>query len=143
MVISLIYNLIMIMPYLQFDISKKLTKNNKRVLIRNIKNIFSKVMDTETYHIAISIREFAQSSICLGRAKKNEDVCLMNLDIRKGRSKKQKRKLVTQYMKLFDELLKINKKNQYVVITEHKGTDFNLFEGSLRTWVKNDDPLSK
>ena len=142
MVISLIYNLIMIMPYLQFDISKKLTKNNKRVLIRNIKNIFSKVMDTETYHIAISIREFDQSSVFLGRAKKNENVCLMNLDIRKGRSKKQKRKLVIKYIELFDGLLKINKKNQYIVITEHKGTDFNLFEGPLKTWEKNDDPLS-
>ena len=141
MVISLIYNLIMIMPHLQFDISKKLTKNNKRILIRNIKNIFSKVMDTETYHIAISIREFDQTSIFLGRAKKNENVCLMNLDIRKGRSKKQKRKLVIKYIELFDELLKINKKNQYVIITEHKGTDFNLFEGPLRTWKKNDDPL--
>ena len=110
MVISLIYNLIMIMPHLQFDISKKLTKNNKRILIRNIKNIFSKVMDTEMYHIAISIREFDQTSIFLGRAKKNENVCLMNLDIRKGRSKKQKRKLVIKYIELFDELLKINKK---------------------------------
>ena len=131
------------MPHLQFDISKKLTKNDKRLLLKNIKNIFSKVMDTKSYHIAISLREFDKSSIFLGRVKKDENICLMNLDIRSGRSEKQKRKLAIQYIDLFNKHLSIKKKNQYVVITEHNGTDFNLVEGNLRNWEKYDQPLGK
>lgn len=131
------------MPHLQFDISKKLTKNDKKLLLKNIKNIFSKVMDTKSYHIAISLREFDKSSIFLGRVKKDENVCLMNLDIRSGRSEKKKRKLAIQYIDLFYKHLSIKKKNQYVVITEHNGTDFNLFEGHLSNWEKNDQPFGK
>ena len=131
------------MPHLQFDINKKLTKNDKRLLQKNIKNIFSKIMDTKSYHIAISIREFDKNSIFLGRVKKDENVCLMNLDIRLGRSEKQKRKLAIQYIELFNKHLSIKKKNQYVVITEHNGRDFNLVEGYLRNWKKKDKPLGK
>ena len=50
-------------------------------------------METGKDHIAISIRELEENSISLGRAK-NEYICLMNLDIRSGRTDKQKLKLI-------------------------------------------------
>ena len=43
-------------------------------------------MQTGTDHIAISIREFEKENISLGRVNNNEYVCLMNLDIRLGRT---------------------------------------------------------
>ena len=45
-------------------------------------------MQTGTDHIAITIRELEKENVSLGRAKNNDHVCLMNLDIRLGRTKK-------------------------------------------------------
>ena len=61
-------------------------------------------METGTDHIAISIRE--KSNLSLGRANKNQDICLMNLDIRSGR-KKQIEKLVKTLMVGVNKIFKI------------------------------------
>lgn len=76
------------MPHLQFEINKKLEKKSKKEFIIFIEKNFSKVMQTGTDHIAITIRELEKENISLGRAKNNDHVCLMNLDIRLGRTKK-------------------------------------------------------
>ena len=55
-------------------------------------------MKTGTDHIAISIREFSQQSLTLGRAEENDIVCLMNLDIRSGRTNKQKKQLYPSFL---------------------------------------------
>tara|TARA_B100000900_G_C20030526_1_gene493785 strand:- start:223 stop:522 length:300 start_codon:yes stop_codon:yes gene_type:complete len=99
-------------------------------------------MKTGTGHIAVSVREFPQNSLSLGRAKKNESVCLMNLDVREGRSIEQKRELVKKYMRGVEDYFKIKIHNQYLTITSHKGADFNLFEKPLDEWFKNDAPIS-
>ena len=45
------------MPHLQFEINKKLEKKSKKEFIIFIEKHFSKVMQTGTDHIAITIRE--------------------------------------------------------------------------------------
>ena len=87
------YFLNKIMPHLQFEINKKLNKKSKKNFISFVEESFSKIMETGKDHIAISIRELEENSISLGRAK-NEYICLMNLDIRSGRTDKQKLKLI-------------------------------------------------
>tara|TARA_B100000900_G_C20418733_1_gene650016 strand:- start:382 stop:768 length:387 start_codon:yes stop_codon:yes gene_type:complete len=128
------------MPHLQFDVNKKLSSKQREVFSDFIKNKFSKIMKTGTNHIAISIRELPKKSLALGRAGKNDCVCFMNLDIRDGRSLKQKRELVKEYMKGVKKILGISLRNQYVTFTSHPGNEFNLFEGPLKKWTKNDDP---
>ena len=54
-------------------------------------------MQTGTDHIAITLRELEKENISLGRVHKNDTLCLMNLDIRSGRSKKQKIELVKTF----------------------------------------------
>ena len=130
------------MPHLQFEISKKVNIEKKKKFIEKVKLIFCEVMQTGSYHIAITLREIDRYSIELGKVSQNEDVCLMNLDIREGRTGKQKRILAKEFILLVKEEFDIKKENQYVTITEHKGSDFNLFEESLKTWKKNDKPLS-
>lgn len=109
------------MPHLQFEINKKIENNIKEEFITKVMSIFSKVMDTGTDHIAISIREYDKYSLSIGRADIKDDICLMNLDIREGRTLEKRRELVLLYMDLVENLFNVNRKNQYATLTEHKG----------------------
>ena len=131
------------MPHLQFDINKKLDEGVKQTFIKFVENSFSEIMETGTDHIAISIREQEKSNVSLGRADKNEDICLMNLDIRSGRKKKQIEKLIKTLMAGVNKIFKIKVSNQYTTITNHPGVEFNLFEKSLSNWKANDDPTNQ
>ena len=126
------------MPHLQFEINKKLKKNCKQKFIAFIEESFSKIMQTGTDHIAITLRELEKENISLGRVHKNDSLCLMNLDIRSGRSKEQKIELVKTFMHGVEKFLKINKNNQYITFTNHKGIEFNFYEKSLSDWVKSE-----
>ena len=126
------------MPHLQFEINKKLKKSCKQKFIAFIEESFSKIMQTGTDHIAITLRELEKENISLGRVHKNDTLCLMNLDIRSGRSKKQKIELVKTLMHGVEKYLKINKNNQYITFTNHKGIEFNFYEKSLSDWVKSE-----
>ena len=128
------------MPHLQFDINKKLEKQVKEEFIIFIEKSFSKIMQTGTDHIAITIKEFEKGNLSLGRVSNNEYVCLMNLDIRLGRTENQKLELVKTLIIGVEKLFGVNKNNQYVTLTNHKGDDFNFYEKSLSDWIENDDP---
>ena len=131
------------MPHLQFDINKKLDEGVKHKFISFVEHSFSEIMETGTDHIAISIREQEKSNLSLGRANKNEDVCLMNLDIRSGRKKKKIEELIKTLMVGVNKIFKIKVSNQYTTITNHPGDEFNLFEKSLSNWKANDDPTNQ
>ena len=124
------------MPHLQFDINFKVQKKTKYAFLKKVETIFCKIMKTGKLHIAISFRELTKDSISLGRARTNENICLMNLDIRKGRTHQQKRALIIEYINLVNFTFGIKKENQYVTISEHIGEDFNLYEGCLDNWFK-------
>ncbi|MAC84510.1 MAG: tautomerase [Arcobacter sp.] len=130
------------MPHLQFEINKKIENNIKEEFITKVMSIFSKVMDTGTDHIAISIREYDKYSLSIGRADIKDDICLMNLDIREGRTLEKRRELVLLYMDLVENLFNVNRKNQYATLTEHKGEDFHLIEKYLGSWETGEDPLA-
>ena len=129
------------MPHLQFEINKKLNKKSKIDFKIFVEDSFSRIMQTGKDHIAISIRESEESNLSLGRAKK-EFVCLMNLDIRTGRTNEQKIKLIKTLISGVEKFFYIKKKNQYVTITNHGGIEFNFYEKSLTDWTKNDDPAN-
>ena len=130
------------MPHLQFDVNKELNNEQRKVFVEYVKRVFSEIMRTGVNHIAVSLREFPKFSLTLGRAKLGDFVCFMNLDIRTGRTNKQKRELVIKYMEGVKEILGIKLNNQYVTYTSHPGNDFNLYEKSLKEWTDNDNPLS-
>ena len=130
------------MPHLQFDVNKELNNEQRKVFVEYVKRVFSEIMRTGVNHIAVSLREFPKFSLTLGRAKLGDFVCFMNLDIRTGRTNKQKRELAIKYMEGVREILGIKLNNQYVTYTSHPGNDFNLYEKSLKEWTDNDNPLS-
>lgn len=130
------------MPHLQFEVNKRLNINLKKEFVDFIEIKFSEIMQTGTDHIAISIREMNKENLSLGRVDKEETVCLMNLDIRIGRSELQKKQLVKTFMNGAENILGIKVQNQYVTITSHVGQEFNFFEKTLSDWKKNDDPAN-
>ena len=130
------------MPHLQFDVNKELNNEQRKVFVEYVKRVFSEIMRTGVNHIAVSLREFPKFSLTLGRAKLGDFVCFMNLDIRTGRTNKQKRELAIKYMEGVKEILGIKLNNQYVTYTSHPGNDFNLYEKSLKDWTDSDNPLS-
>ena len=131
------------MPHLQFDINKKVDESSKRSFITYVEDKFSSIMETGSDHIAISIREHDKSNLSLGRTKNSEHVCLINLDIRSGRSNIQKTNLIKSLITGVDRIFGIKKKNQDVTLTNHLGQEFNFYEKSLNDWKKNDDPANK
>lgn len=130
------------MPHLQFELNKKVSNESKEEFITQIRESFATIMDTGTDHIAISIREYDKYSLTIGRANINDDICLMNLDIREGRTIEKRRELALKYMEIIKENFGINEKNQYITFTEHKGEDFHLLEKFLANWETGEDPLS-
>ncbi|MBU0923667.1 4-oxalocrotonate tautomerase family protein [bacterium] len=130
------------MPHLQFEINKKVSDDSKEEFVNEIRKTFSEIMDTGVDHIAISIREYDKYSLTIGRASFIDDICLMNLDIREGRTIEKRRELALAYMEIVKENFGINQKNQYITFTEHKGEDFHLVEKYLASWERGEDPLA-
>ena len=130
------------MPHLQFEINKKVSDDSKEEFVNEIRNAFAQIMDTGVDHIAISIREYEKHNLTIGRASINDDICLMNLDIREGRTIEKRRQLALKYMEIVKENFGIDQKNQYITFTEHKGQDFHLVEKYLSQWEIGEDPLA-
>ena len=130
------------MPHLQFELNKKVSDESKEIFVNEIRKTFSEIMDTGTDHIAITIREYDKYSLTIGRANPTDDICLMNLDIREGRTIEKRRELALKYMQIVQQNFGINPKNQYVTFTEHKGEDFHLVEKFLASWESGEDPLA-
>ena len=130
------------MPHLQFEINKKVSDDSKEEFVNEIRNAFAQIMDTGVDHIAISIREYEKYNLTIGRASINDDICLMNLDIREGRTIEKRRQLALKYMEIVKENFGIDQKNQYITFTEHKGQDFHLVEKYLSQWEIGEDPLA-
>ena len=130
------------MPHLQFEINKKVSNESKEEFVKEIRATFAEIMDTGTDHIAITIRDYDKYSLTIGRANPADDICLMNLDIREGRTIEKRRELALKYMQIVQQNFGINPKNQYVTFTEHKGEDFHLVEKFLASWESGEDPLA-
>ena len=130
------------MPHLQFEINKKIDNETKDKFVNEIRETFSKIMDTGTDHIAISIREYDKYNLTIGRAIPTDDICLMNLDIREGRTIEKRRELALRYMTIVNEVLEVDNRNQYITFTQHRGEDFHLVEKYLAGWSNGEDPLA-
>ncbi|AMO56599.1 tautomerase [Endozoicomonas montiporae] len=130
------------MPHLQFEFNKPLNGSSKVEFSNQVRAIFARIMDTGTDHIAISIREVEPYNLSIGRARPEDSVCLMNLDIREGRTISQRRELAIDYMTLVESLFEIPPAHQYITFTQHPGEDFHLIEKYLAEWAPKEDPLA-
>jgi len=131
------------MPHLQFEFNFELKKKEKKAFAKSIMDKFSEIMDTTTGHIAITIREYKSGNLQLGRVKDiNEKMAFVNADIREGRTYEKRRMLAVAFMDEIKRYLNVPENNMYVIITEHKGEDFHLYERALKNWTPEEDPLN-
>lgn len=131
------------MPHLQFEFNFKLSKEEKQTLAERVMSIFSEIMDTGTGHIGITVREFEKGSLIMGRMKHIEEkVAFINADIREGRAFEKRRQLALKFMDEIFTMFNVPKENMYLVFTEHKGDDFNLYEKTLKNWQPEEDPIN-
>ncbi len=127
------------MPHLQFDFNRKLSQEQKKNLSQLTIKSFSEIMDTGTYHIGISIREFDKYNPFLGQVKnQSEGVVLINIDLRRGRTSSQRKTLSLSLMDIIFKIINIPKENMYVIFTEHNGEDFNLSNKQLDDWTNRE-----
>jgi len=131
------------MPHLQFEINHHLTDPDKIIFAEEVRQLFSKIMDTGMDHISISIREFDTYNLSIGRIKEpQKGVAVVNADIRAGRTMTQRRDLTLGFMDLLHQHWDIPREHMYVTLTEHKGEDFHLLEKYLASWQEGEDPLA-
>ncbi len=131
------------MPHLQFEINRSLKDEEKITFHEEVRQLFSKIMDTGTDHICISIREYSTHNLSIGRVEDPEkDVAVVNADIRQGRTMEQRRELTLGFMELMHKHWGVKKEQMYVTLTEHKGEDFHLLEKYLAGWEEGEDPLA-
>jgi len=131
------------MPHLQFEINKQVENSIKNTFANEIRAAFAEIMDTGTDHIAISIREYSKYNLTIGRANPEDDICLMNLDIREGRTIAQRRELALRYMNIVKNNFNVETENQYITFTQHPGEDFHLAEKYLAGWETGEDALAE
>lgn len=129
------------MPHLQFEINLKIDDKIKDKFANEIRDAFAEIMNTGTGHIAISIREFSKYNLTIGRANPENDICLMNLDIREGRTIAQRRELALRYMNIVKNNFNVAAENQYLAFTQHPGEDFHLIEKYLAAWNADESSL--
>ena len=131
------------MPHLQFEFNFPLNDNDKKEFAEEIKQLFSRVMDTGCEHIAITLRSYERYALALGRATSAADgIAFVNADIRAGRSPKQKRQLCLQFMHAIERRWQVPLQNMYVILSEHPGEHFHLHDRVLDGWSEGEDPLA-
>jgi len=131
------------MPHLQFEFNFPLGDEDQRAFAEEVKQIFSRVMDTGTDHIAVTLRSYPMYSLSLGRATKAADgIAFVNADIRAGRSSAQKRQLCLDFMRAIHDRWQVPMQNMYVILSEHPGEHFQLHDRVLEGWSAGEDPLA-
>lgn len=131
------------MPHLQFEFNFKISKTEKGVFAGKIMDMFSGIMDTGTGHIGVTIRDFEPGNLIFGRVGDiDEKVAYVNADIRQGRTYEKRRSLALGFMDEINRMFNVPNSNIYVIVTEHKGEDFHLYERALKDWQADEDPLN-
>ncbi|AUV83662.1 tautomerase [Salinigranum rubrum] len=120
------------MPHLRFETTA--TPADRTGFVEWVTAEFADVMETGTGHVGVSIRVCDRRDLSMGRAGDDEDVVLVNADIRAGRSEKQRRTLAASIIESVSKRWGVPEPNVYLVYTEHGGRDFHLAEGALASW---------
>jgi phenylpyruvate tautomerase PptA (4-oxalocrotonate tautomerase family) len=131
------------MPHLQFEMNFPATPAEKSRFSAAVVRHFSEIMDTGTDHIAVTVRCFGREDLAFGRAAPSGGrTTFVNADIRKGRTREQKRRLA---LATIDEIARtwgVAREAVYVVFTEHDGENFQLSDRVLPSWSAGEDPLA-
>ncbi|WP_318567943.1 tautomerase family protein [Salinigranum marinum] len=120
------------MPHLRFETTA--TPHDRRAFTEWVTERFAEIMETGTSHVGVSLRIRDGRDLALGRAGPDEDVALVDADVRAGRTDEQRRELAVSIVERLADRWGLPEENVYLVYTEHDGRDFHLVEGALASW---------
>jgi 5-carboxymethyl-2-hydroxymuconate isomerase len=120
------------MPHLRFETTA--TPHDTSAFTEWVTERFADIMETGTGHVGVSIRACDAADLALGRAGPDEDVALVDADIRAGRTDEQRRAFAVSIVERVADRWGLPAENVYLVYTEHDGRDFHLAEGALASW---------
>ena len=131
------------MPHLQFELNFDLSAAEKRALADAVVRRFSEIMDTGTDHVAVTIRTFAHADLTFGRASPSGGrTAFVNADIRRGRTREQKRRLSLAYVDELHRRFGLAPEAVYLVLTEHDGENFQLSDRVLPSWTSGENTFA-
>ncbi len=131
------------MPHLQFEVNFPVARDEKSRFSAAVVRHFSEIMDTGTDHIAVTLRCLSPEDMAFGRAAASGGrAAFVNADIRKGRTKEQKRRLALAYIDEIARTWGVAREAVYVIYTEHDGEHFQLSDRVLPSWSAGEDPLA-
>src|SRR4051812_25876854 len=99
------------MPHLAFDVSVTPPADAKVRFSASIVQHFSRVMDTGTDHIAVSLRCLSREDLTFGRSNASHASAFLNADLRRGRSADQKRRFALAVISELERTLGIPPQN--------------------------------
>lgn len=79
------------------------------------------IMDSRRSFLSVTYDELERSHLWLGRADPDEDVIVLEADVREGRPPEQRRKFGMVFMDDARERFDLPRENLKVVFTEHEG----------------------
>lgn len=130
------------MPHLQFELNFPATGEEKIRFSGAVVRHFAEIMDTGTDHVAVTVRCFEPEAMTFGRAAASGGrAAFVNADIRKGRTREQKRRLALSYVDEIARTWRVAREAVYVIFTEHDGENFHLSDRVLPSWSTGEDPL--
>jgi phenylpyruvate tautomerase PptA (4-oxalocrotonate tautomerase family) len=130
------------MPHLQFELNFPATKEEKGRFACAVTGHFSKIMETGTDHVGITLRTYAPEDLYFGRAGgAGSRTAFVNADIRTGRTKDQKRRLALAFIDEIAATWGVAREAVYVIYTERDGEGFQLSDRVLPSWTPGEDPL--
>jgi len=110
------------MPYLAVDTTAELTAGERRNCTTALTDQYTDIMETESGHVAVAVREHSPEAMTLGRAV-DGPIAVLSADIRRGRPFEQRRRFGLAVVDWLADHWEIPRPNLKVVFTEHDGND--------------------
>lgn len=113
------------MPYLQLDVNKHYSVEDKKRLAAKMSETYARMMSVDIRRISIAIRELGEGSIWRVTTTGEEPVpvAVMMLDIRKGRSPELRMDVAKALCKHCIEILGLEENRLNVEFTQHSGNE--------------------
>ena len=110
------------MPYLALDTTADLTAADRRDCTNAFTELYTDIVETESDHVAVAVREQPADAMALGRAV-DGSIAVLSADIRHGRPFDRCRRFGLAVADWLHEGWGIPRPNLKTVFTEHDGSD--------------------
>src|SRR6056297_1323390 len=111
-----------VMPYLAVDTTAELAAGERHNCTNALTDQYTDIMETESGHVAVAVREHSSEAMALGRAVEGP-IAVLSADIRRGRPFEQRRQFGLAVVDWLADHWDIPRPNLKVVFTEHDGED--------------------